>query len=350
MPLTPGTRIGSFEVISALGAGGMGEVYRARDTRLDREVALKVLPDAFTSDPERLARFEREAKVLASLNHPNIAQVYGFEGTAIAMELVEGPTLDEIINGTAPGEAPQPGRAPQGVPLERALAIARQIATALEAAHDQGIVHRDLKPANVKVREDGTVKVLDFGLAKAFAADAEAAASGVSNSPTLTARSTQLGMILGTAAYMAPEQAKGRAVDRRADVWAFGAVLFEMLSGRRAFEGDDVSEVLASVLKSDPEWIALPADIPAPVRKLIQRCLVKDPKRRLRDVAEGLLQMDEGLAAAASLPAPMPATIVEGPPPRSFLRRAVPILLTALVAARRLTRNRLAVAPLQSPK
>src|SRR4030095_5352847 len=222
MPLASGTRIGSFEVIAALGAGGMGEVYRARAAKLDRTVALKVLPDAFTNDPERLARFEREAKVLASLNHPNIAQVYGFEGTAIAMELVEGPTLDEIINGTATTDGASPTSVPAALALERSLPIARQNARALGAAHDQGIVHRDLKPANVKVREDGAVKVLDFGLAKAFAADAEAAASAVSNSPTLTARSTQLGMILGTAAYMSPEQAKGRAVDRRGGGSAFG--------------------------------------------------------------------------------------------------------------------------------
>ena len=312
----------------------MGEVYRARDTKLDRTVALKVLPDAFVSDPERLARFEREAKVLASLNHPNIAQVYGFEGTAIAMELVEGPTLEDIIAGAAAVDGAPPTGVPAALPLDRALAIARQIATALEAAHDQGIIHRDLKPANVKVREDGAVKVLDFGLAKAFAADAEAAASGVSNSPTLTARSTQLGMILGTAAYMAPEQAKGRAVDRRADVWAFGVVLFEMLAGRRAFEGDDVSDVLASVLKTDPDWSVLP-DLPAPVRRLIQRCLVKDPKRRLRDVAEGLLQMDEGLAAASATAAATsqiaaPIVIHERPP---MWRRVVPIVLTAAIVA-----------------
>jgi Tol biopolymer transport system component/predicted Ser/Thr protein kinase len=286
MALTSGARIGIYEVIVQLGAGGMGEVYRARDTRLDRDVALKILPPLFTSDPERVARFEREAKVLASLNHPNIAQVYGFEANAIAMELVEGPTLEEIIRNGGPG-----------LQLEEALVIARQIATALEVAHDQGIVHRDLKPANVKVREDGTVKVLDFGLAKALANDGDGGASSVSNSPTLTARSTQLGMILGTAAYMAPEQAKGRSVDRRADVWAFGVVLFEMLSGRRAFEGDDVSDVLASVLKSDPDWSVLPADVPAPVRRFLRRCFEKDPKKRLRDIGEGMLQLEEGLAA-----------------------------------------------------
>ena len=336
MHLTSGTRIGVFEVVTLLGEGGMGQVYRARDTRLDRDVALKVLPDLFTSDPERLARFEREAKVLASLNHPNIAQVYGFEspstaaghGSAIAMELVDGPTLGELIDA--------------GLPFERALPIARQIAAALEAAHDQGIIHRDLKPANVKVREDQTVKVLDFGLAKAFAADAESAASGVSNSPTLTARS-QMGMILGTAAYMSPEQAKGRTVDRRADVWAFGVVFYEMLAGRRAFEGDDVSEVLASVLKTEPDWTALPADVPAPVRRLLRRCLEKDPKKRLRDVAEGMLQLDEAMAAGAGSSAlssggfagdgSSAAHAIPTTPPRPLWRRAAPIVVTALATA-----------------
>lgn len=226
--------------------------------------------------------------------------MYGFEppsesrGAAIAMELVEGPTLQDLLQ-THAAEA-----GASGLPLERALAIARQIATALEAAHDQGIIHGDLKPANISVREDGTVKVLDFGLAKAFAADVGNAQSEVAHSPTLTARSTQLGMILGTAAYMSPEQARGRAVDRRADVWAFGVVLFEMLAGRRAFEGDDVSDVLASVLKTEPDWTVLPADLPTPVRRLLRRCLEKDPKKRLRDVGEGMLQLDEGLAAGST--------------------------------------------------
>ena len=325
MTLSAGSRIGSYEVISPIGEGGMGQVYRARDTKLDREVALKVLPPLFTNDPDRVARFEREAKVLASLNHPNIAHIYGFEGTAIAMERAGGQGLDEIIRAS-----------PQGLPLEQALAIIRQVATALEAAHDQGIIHRDLKPANIKVSEDGMVKVLDFGLAKAFAADAESAASGVQNSPTLTARATQMGMILGTAAYMAPEQAKGRVVDRRADVWAFGVVLFEMLAGRRAFEGDDVSEVLAGVLKLEPEWIALPADLPPAVRRLLKRCLEKDPKRRLRDVAEGMLQLDEGLAAGAATSssiASAPAIAAAAIAPRPLWQRAIPVALAVLVTA-----------------
>ena len=323
-----------FEIVAKLGEGGMGEVYLARDTRLDREVALKVLPDLFTSDPDRLARFEREAKVLAALNHPNIAQVYGFEPpsagsgrAAIAMELVDGQTLQEIIAGAATAGSGAPG-----LPFDRALAIVRQIATALEAAHDQGIIHRDLKPANVKVREDGTVKVLDFGLAKAFAADAESAQSAVSNSPTLTARSTQLGMILGTAAYMSPEQAKGRHVDRRADVWAFGVVFFEMLAGRRVFDGDDVSDVLASVLKSEPDWSLLPADLPPPVRRLLRRCLEKDPKKRLRDVAEGMIQLDEGLASGSTSSIMMPAAGRHLPPPPAW-RRALPIVATAAATA-----------------
>jgi eukaryotic-like serine/threonine-protein kinase len=312
-----GKTIGPYEVISKLGEGGMGVVYRARDARLNRFVALKVLPHSVTGDPERVARFDREARVLASLNHPNIAQVYGFDGAALAMELVEGQTLDEIIGQGA-------------VPLDRALAIARQIAAALEAAHDQGVVHRDLKPANIKVREDGTVKVLDFGLAKALAEDAGPGASDVSNSPTLTARSTQLGMILGTAAYMSPEQAKGRPVDRRADVWAFGAVLFEMLAGRRAFEGDDVSEVLASVLKTEPDWSALPPALPAPVVRLLKRCLEKDPKKRLRDVAEGMLQLDEGLASSATAASTGAASATSAAP---RWRRAMPIVATAIVTA-----------------
>jgi Tol biopolymer transport system component len=272
----------------------MGEVYRARDPKLNRDVALKVLPDLVAGDADRLARFRREAQVLAALNHPNIAHIHGFEDSgpshALVMELVEGATLaDRLAQGP--------------IGLDEALPIARQIADALEAAHDQGIVHRDLKPANVKVRDDGTVKVLDFGLAKALDPADPAAAGSVSNSPTLTARATQAGMILGTAAYMAPEQARGRAVDRRADIWAFGVVLYEMLAGRRAFEGDDISITLASVLKEDVQWSALPADLPESIRRLLRRCLEKDPKRRLSAIGDARLELDD----AASPPEVRPA-------------------------------------------
>ncbi len=288
MPLSTGTRLGVYELTGPLGAGGMGEVWRARDTRLQRDVAIKVLPDLLAEEPERLARLTREAQTLASLNHPNIAHIHGLEESggvrALVMELVEGEDLSAHITRGA-------------MPFAEALPIARQIADALEAAHEQGIIHRDLKPANVKVRPDGTVKVLDFGLAKVM--DPLAGASGgrsggdLANSPTLTARATQAGVILGTAAYMAPEQARGRAVDRRADVWAFGVVLYEMLTGRRAFEGDDISITLASVLKDEVDWRALPADLPAGVRRLLRRCLEKDPRRRLSSMGDARLELEE---------------------------------------------------------
>ena len=249
MPLEVGSRLGHYNVTALIGEGGMGQVYRARDTTLDRDVALKVLPDAFTADPDRLARFEREAKVLASLNHPNIGAIYGLEKSgdtrALVLELIEGPTLADRIK-----------RGP--IPLDEALPIAKQIAEALEAAHEAGVIHRDLKPANIKVRDDGTVKVLDFGLAKALD---PSPIGDPSQSPTVTAAATQMGVIMGTAAYMSPEQARGKAVDKRADVWAFGAVLFEMLAGRRPFDGDDLSETLAAVIKSEPDWEALPTTV-----------------------------------------------------------------------------------------
>ena len=288
MTLTPGTRLGPYQVTVQIGQGGMGEVYRATDTALARSVAIKVLPESVASDAERLARFEREAKTLASLNHPNIAQVYGFEKSdgvrAIVMELVEGPTLaDRIAAGP--------------IPIEEALQIARQIAEALEAAHDHGVIHRDLKPANVKVRLDGTVKVLDFGLAKGL--DAVAAISGVSLSPTITSPAmTHAGIVLGTAAYMSPEQARGKPVDRRADIWAFGCVLFEMLAGRRPFpEEETVSDTIAGVLKAEPEWNAL-TDVPPHVQALIQRCLRKDVRRRLSHIAEARIAIEEAGTAA----------------------------------------------------
>ena len=292
MSLTPGARIGPYEIVRAIGAGGMGEVYRARDTTLHRDVALKIVPDAFAGDPERLARFTREAQVLASLNHPNIAAVYGFEDRALVMELVDGEDLSERLarGPLRPGEA---------------LPIARQIAEALEAAHEQGIVHRDLKPANIKLRPDGVVKVLDFGLAKAM--DPPSGVHGDrSNSPTITTPAmTKMGVVLGTAAYMSPEQAKGLPADKRSDVWAFGCVLYEMLTGARLFQSVDVAETLAAVHTRDPDWSKLPADVPRAVRSLLRRCLERDRPKRMADVAGALFALDEALdtAAASSLPA-----------------------------------------------
>jgi Tol biopolymer transport system component len=306
MHLPAGTRIGPYEVTAPLGAGGMGEVYRARDARLNRDVALKVLPDLFANDPERLARFSREAQALAALNHPNIAAIYGIEGNALVMELVEGVDLSDLIRSSG-----------AGLPLDDAVGIARQIADALEAAHEQGIIHRDLKPANIKVRADGTVKVLDFGLAKAMD-PGTSGSQDASNSPTLTARATQMGMIIGTAAYMAPEQAKGKAVDRRADIWAFGVVLYEMLTGRRAFEGEDVSTTLAAVLMKDPEWDALPASTPTALRRLVLRCLERDPRLRLRDIGEARVLLSDPAALREALPAATAAAAVQ-PVGRSLL-------------------------------
>ena len=290
MSLPSGTRLGPYEILAPIGAGGMGEVYRARDTKLDRDVAIKILPDAFAADPERLARFEREAKTLASLNHPHIAQVFGLESGAIVMELVDGEDLSERLTR---------GK----VPLEDAVPIARQIAEAVEAAHDAGVIHRDLKPANVKVRADGTVKVLDFGLARTM--DGGPGTGDLANSPTLTARATKMGMIIGTAAYMAPEQAKGRPVDKRADVWAFGCVVYELITGRRTFIGDDVSETLASVLRQDVDWTPLPAATPPRLRRLLERCLERDPKQRLRDIGEArveLAKIEAGVPDSGSMP------------------------------------------------
>jgi eukaryotic-like serine/threonine-protein kinase len=297
MPLGPGARLGPYEIVAAIGAGGMGEVYRATDTNLGRQVAIKILPDAFAQDPERVARFEREAKTLASLNHPHIAIIHGLEksqGTyALVIELIEGEDLSQRI-----------ARGP--IPIDEALPLAKQIAEALEAAHEQGVIHRDLKPANIKVREDGTVKVLDFGLAKLLG-PAEAGpsvpkdvAAGFSRpdasvSPTITspAMMTGVGVLLGTAAYMSPEQAKGRAADKRSDIWAYGCVLYEMLTGRRAFDGDHISETLANVLKAEPDWHALPAQTPEPVRRLLRRCLTKDPKARAADASIARIEIDD---------------------------------------------------------
>jgi serine/threonine protein kinase/Tol biopolymer transport system component len=310
MSLVTGSHVGPYEIVALLGAGGMGEVYRARDAKLGRDVAIKILPDALARDPDRRVRFEREAKTLAALNHPHIAQIYGFEETAptsagqmagagaLVMELVDGPTLAERIA--------QSGR----LPIDEAVAIARQIAVALEAAHDQGIIHRDLKPANIKIRHDGTVKVLDFGLAKALDPLGASSSADISamNSPTQTARATLAGIVLGTAAYSAPEQARGKPVDRRADVWAFGAVLYEMLTGRRAFRGEDGSDTLASVLKQDPDWSALPPRVPPSIRRLLRRSLVKDPRARLSAMGDARLELDEWEAADVEPPTrPRPA-------------------------------------------
>jgi Tol biopolymer transport system component/predicted Ser/Thr protein kinase len=261
MSLAAGSKLGPYEILAPIGAGGMGEVYRARDTKLERDVAIKVLPAALAQDPERLARFEREAKVLAALNHPNIAQIYGIEDRALIMELVDGQTLQGPL------------------PLETALDYARQIADALEAAHEKSIIHRDLKPANIMITPSGVVKVLDFGLA---AVSQSSDPSNPANSPTLTISPTRAGMILGTAAYMSPEQARGKAVDKRADIWAFGVVLYEMLTGKQLFQGETVSDTLAQVLTKEPDWKQLPAK----VRRLLRRCLDKDPKRRLRDIGD----------------------------------------------------------------
>jgi eukaryotic-like serine/threonine-protein kinase len=278
--LPTGSRLGPYEILGPLGAGGMGEVYRARDTNLSRDVAIKVLPENFAADPDRLARFQREARTLATLNHTNIAQIFGLETSdqvrALAMELVEGEELSVRLARGA-------------LPLDEALPIARQIAQALEAAHDRGIIHRDLKPANIKVRPDGTVKVLDFGLAKAL--DAEDGSAALSNSPTLLA--SMPGIILGTAAYMSPEQARGKVVDEQTDIWAFGCVLFEMVTGKRAFAGDTVSDVVAGILKTEPDWSSLPATMPAAIRRLLARCLAKDPRERLHAIADARLEIDE---------------------------------------------------------
>jgi len=332
MALAPGTRLGTYEVAGAIGAGGMGEVYRARDLKLDRDVALKILPSAFATDPDRLARFEREAKTLAALNHPLIAQIYGIEDStgvrALVMELVDGETLDARIGGLSVAEA---------------LALAKQIAEALHAAHEQGIIHRDLKPANIKVRSDGTIKVLDFGLAKlsveagaASGSGGPAAIEGLTQSPTLTLAATQAGIILGTAGYMSPEQAKGRAADKRSDLWSFGCVLYEMLSGRRAFEGEDVSDTLASVLKSEPDWSALPPELPTAIKTMLQRCLVKDRRARVADIAVVQFVLAEA-SALTGPPKGGPHIEYRAAKAGHSVRRLMPIagavLITAALAA-----------------
>ena len=330
MSLASGTRIGIYEIVAPIGAGGMGEVYRARDTRLNRDVALKILPDTFAADTDRVMRFRREAHLLATLNHANIAQIYGFEevappsdqavaSAAIVLELVDGRTLAER-------------RLEGPLPLEDTVAIARQIAEALESAHECGVIHRDLKPANIKVRGDGTVKVLDFGLAKAFDPAATVSIDSLS-SPTISQHGTQFGLVLGTAAYMAPEQAKGRSVDRRADIWAFGVVVYEMLSGRRLFEGDDVSETLAAVLRQPIDWSALPAATPAGLRQLLARCLERDPRKRLRDIGEARIALESpslSLVGVGGLPEVSGAAVQAR---RALWKRVAPLAVTAVLAA-----------------
>jgi serine/threonine protein kinase/Tol biopolymer transport system component len=286
--LEPGTQLSHYEILAPIGKGGMGEVYQARDTKLDRDVAIKVLPHELASDSERLARFEREARLLASLNHPNIASIHGFEESdgvnALVLELVEGPTLAERI-------------AKGPIPVDEAVEIAKQIAEALDAGHEAGVIHRDLKPANIKVKEDGTVKVLDYGLAKALEGETPAGTDAeLSQSPTLTRQGTQVGVILGTAAYMSPEQAKGKVVDKRTDIWSFGAVLYEMLTGRRVFVADDVHETLAHVLTRDVDWDALPSNTPKPLRRMLRRTLQRDRRERLADIADARLDIVEALS------------------------------------------------------
>jgi Tol biopolymer transport system component len=313
--LAPGSSIGPYRIERLLAVGGMGEVYRARDTTLGRNVAIKILPRHFTADPERLERFEREARMLAALNHPNIGAIYGLEAAAggvraLVLELVEGETVADRIQ-----------RGP--VPVTDALTIARQIADALDAAHEKGIVHRDLKPANIKVTPDRVVKVLDFGLAKA--------ATGERQSPVVTVDSTQKGTILGTAAYMSPEQARGQSVDKRTDIWAFGCVLYEMLTGHAAFPGETVSDTIAAILEREPDWAALPATTPAMVARLLKRGLEKDPKRRVRDIADARAEIDDALEGGKA-----PAMVVGRPPgisPHSVWRRWAAIVLLALASA-----------------
>ena len=316
MALEVGSRLGHYNVSALIGEGGMGEVYQATDTTLNRQVALKILPEAFATDPDRLARFQREAQVLASLNHPNIAAIYGIEESgdtrALVLELVEGPTLaDRIARGA--------------IPLDEALPIAKQIAEALEAAHEAGVIHRDLKPANIKVREDGTVKVLDFGLAKALDTTPQ---GDPSLSPTLTAAATQMGVIMGTAAYMSPEQARGKPVDKRADIWSFGVVLYEMLTGVRPFRGEDISLTLASVMKSDVDVKTLSPDLPETLRTVLRRCLEKDPLQRIRDMGDVRLAMEGAFETTVSA-----AAEANVAPQLRVWQRPIPLAVAALVLA-----------------
>ncbi len=355
-------QIGPFQILAKIGEGGMGEVYRARDTRLNRDVAIKVLPRAFAEDPYRMARFEREAQLLASLNHAKIAAIYGLEESgstrALVMELVEGPTLAERIGRASASARPKAASASpaqtaaagsgakasahsggsagggrkKAIPIDEALPIAQQVAEALEYAHEHGVVHRDLKPANIKVTPDGDVKVLDFGLAKAMGP--EEGSGDISNSPTLSMAMTEAGLIIGTAAYMAPEQAKGKPVDRRADVWAFGCVLYEMLSGQKAFEGETVSDILAAVIRAEPDWTVLPADTPPAVQRLVRRCLQKDPHQRLQAIGDARIAIEETLSGATTdAETASYASKVPEATRTSRLRRALPWALGATTIA-----------------
>lgn len=312
MALACGTKLGPYEILAPLGAGGMGEVYRARDVRLGRDVALKTLPETFVKDPERMARFEREAQLLAAFNHPNIAAIYGLEESngvrALVMELVEGPTLAERI-------------ASGPIAMEEALRVAREVAEALEAAHEKGIIHRDLKPANVKVTPEGKVKVLDFGLAKALGTDAFPA--DLSDSPTVPIGSTREGLILGTAAYMSPEQARGKPLDKRSDIWSFGCVFYEALTGRKAFVGDTVTDILAAVIDRQPDWVLLPHNTPDSIHALLRRCLQKDPKQRLHDIADARIEIEEAVRQPVKAASPGFVAPIAG------RRRPLPALLVA---------------------
>ncbi len=316
MTLQPGIQLGPYEILAAVGAGGMGEVYSAKDSKLGRDVAIKVLPEAFSQDPERLARFQREARLLDSLNHPHIATIHGLEESGdthyLVMELVPGDTLAEKIKRDG------------AAPVEEVLGIATQIAEALEHAHEHGIIHRDLKPANVKLTPDGQVKVLDFGLAKAFSSDGSDSADVFdSNSPTvLTDSPTMPGVILGTAAYMSPEQAKGKVVGKRTDIWAFGCVLYELLTGKTTFTGETVTDILGAILHREPDWDALPVATPPGIRALLRRCLQKDAKHRLRDAADVQIQIEDSLKVSSAT-----QMVV-----RPGWRRATPVVLTAFVA------------------
>jgi serine/threonine-protein kinase len=333
MALSTGARLGTYQITAPLGVGGMGEVYRATDTNLGRHVAIKVLPAAVAQDSERLARFDREARTLAALNHPNIAAIYGVEDAggvkALVMELVEGPTLAERI-------------AQGAIPVDEALPIAKQIAEALEAAHEQGIVHRDLKPANIKVRADGTVKVLDFGLAKAIE-PGNATPPSLTQSPTITTPAmTQMGMILGTAAYMSPEQARGRRVDKRTDIWAFGCVLYEMLTGKRAFQAEDISMTLAEVMKSEPDFSALPDQTPTGVRQALRLCLQKEPRQRGGDVAAIRLALEGALETASRLDERSASA-------RPFWRRTIPVVAGMFAGGLLVSAGWWSVRPVEEP-